>query len=92
MAASVDSVAQTAELKAGLQVGFAMVGEVDADAVSASTGALTGDRGGTTILHGAGFLLDPEGKVNTSLYASGPIGRFTASDVIRKVAFEKRNA
>jgi len=88
VAASVDSVEKVAALKAGLHVGFPMFAEIDAQAVAESTGALiqTGDR---TFLHATAFLLNPEGEVVNSLYSSGPIGRFTGSDILRKVLFER---
>jgi alkyl hydroperoxide reductase subunit AhpC len=88
VAASVDTVEQVADLKAGLRVGFPMFAELDAQAVAESTGAYiqTGDR---TFLHATSFLLDPAGEVVNSLYSSGPIGRFTASEILRKVLFER---
>ncbi len=86
VAASVDSVEQTAELKAGLRVGFPMYAEVDAHAVAESTGAFiqTGDR---TFIHATGFLVRPDGRIATAVYATGPVGRLTPSDVLRIVAF-----
>ena len=88
VAASVDSIENVAALKEGLRVGFPMFAEIDAHAVAASTGAMiqTGDR---TFLHATAFLLNPQGQVVNSLYSSGPIGRFTASDILRKVLFER---
>ena len=85
---SVDSVESVAKLREGLHVGFPMWGELDAPAVSADTGApyQAGDR---EFLHGTGWLLNPDGEIVQSLYSTGPIGRFTASDIIRKVLFEK---
>ncbi len=92
VAASVDSAESTETLKEGLRVGYVkMVSGLDGPAVAAATGASlqTGDR---TFLHATGFLLSPDGKVNTSVYSSGPIGRFTANDIMKKVNFEKRRA
>ncbi len=90
VAGSVDSVEQTAELRTSLRIGFPMYGELDAATVSADTGAAfqTGDR---TNLHGTGWLLNPDGEINTSVYSTGPIGRFTASDIIRKTLFEQKH-
>ena len=64
-----------------------MYAEVDAAAVSAATGAHmhTGEK---TYLHATGFLVDPEGTVINAVYSTGPIGRFTASEILRKVRFE----
>ncbi|NNF53260.1 MAG: hypothetical protein HKN03_02350 [Acidimicrobiales bacterium] len=88
-AASVDPVASVAALKAGLHVGYPMYAEVDPHAVSAATGAFVHD-GDTTYLHATAFLVDPEGRVVNAVYSTGPIGRFTASEVIRKVIFEQQ--
>ena len=86
--ASVVSVDSVAKLRDGLHVGFPMWGELDAPTVSADTGAPYQD-GDKVFLHGTGWLLNPEGEIVQSLYSTGPIGRFTASDIIRKVLFEK---
>ena len=86
---SVDSVEATAALRSGLHVGFPMWGELDAPTVSADTGAPYQD-GDRVFLHGTGWLLNPAGEIVQSLYSTGPIGRFTASDIIRKVTFEQR--
>ena len=88
-AASVDPVASVAALKAGLQVGYPMYGEADAHAISAATGAFV-HNGDETYLHATAFLIDPEGLVINAVYSTGPIGRFTASEVIRKVIFEQQ--
>jgi peroxiredoxin len=88
VAASVDSIEETAKLKEGLRVGFPMYAEVDAAAVAESTGAFmqSGDR---TFLHATGFVLAPDGTIANALYSTGPIGRFTSSDILRKVLFER---
>lgn len=85
---SVDSLESVQRLRAGLHVGYPMWAELDAPQVSADTGAAyqSGDK---TFLHGTGWLLNPAGEIVQSLYSTGPIGRLTASDVIRKVIFER---
>ena len=85
---SVDPADNVAALRSGLHVGFPMWGELDAPTVSADTGAAYQD-GDKVFLHGTGWLLNPDGEIVQSLYSTGPIGRFTASDIIRKVMFEK---
>ncbi|HEU4319701.1 MAG TPA: hypothetical protein VFS66_06430 [Acidimicrobiia bacterium] len=35
-----------------------------------------------------GFLVNPEGTIINAVYSTGPIGRFTASEILRKVRFE----
>ena len=89
VAGSVDSVADTSALAAGLRLGYVkMLAEIDGPQVAESTGAFlqTGDR---TFLHAAGFLLDPDGKIVNAVYSTGPIGRFTANDVMKKIAFDR---
>lgn len=88
VAASVDTVQQTADLKAALRVGFPMYAELDRHAVAESTGAMIYEGEDKQYIHGTGFLVGPDGVVANSLYSSGPIGRFTASDIIRKTLFE----
>lgn len=90
-AASVDPIDNVRSLKEGLRVGFPMYAEVDAAAVSAATGAHmhTGKR---TYLHATGFLVNPEGRIVNAVYSTGPIGRFTASEILRKVRFEMDKA
>jgi peroxiredoxin len=92
VAASVDSVAETAALAEGLRLRYVtMLAELDGPAVAASTGAAiqTGDK---TFLHATGFILDPEAQIVNSVYSSGPIGRFNANDAMKKVIFEQARA
>lgn len=88
VAGSVDPIDKVAKLREGLHVGFNMWGELDAPTVSADTGAPYQD-GDKVFLHGTGWLVNPDGEIVQSLYSSGPIGRLTASDIVRKVLFEK---
>jgi len=92
VAASVDSVADTAALAAGLRLRYVTpLAELDGPAVAEATGAKlqTGER---VFLHAAGFLMDPDGKIVNSVYSSGPIGRFTANDILKKVVAEQARA
>jgi len=89
VAGSVDSVAESADLAAGLRLRKVKVlAELDGPAVAEATGASlqTGER---VFLNATGFLVDPEGRIVNSAYSSGPIGRFTANDVLKKVIFEQ---
>jgi len=89
VAVSVDSVEATAKLFSGMHLRYSKaVCEVDVDAVVAATGAATETRD-HTFLHATGFLLDPTGAINQSCYSTGPIGRLTCSDILKKVAFQK---
>ncbi len=87
-AASVDSIESVAALKAGLHVGYPMYAEIDHHKIAADTGAHK-QTSGREIMHATGFLLEPDGTINTAVYSTGPIGRFTASEIIRKVTFEQ---
>lgn len=92
IAASVDSVEKTASLKDGLRVGYPMFAEVDAAAVAEATGAFMHSDENRTFLHATGFLLTPDGTVSRAVYATGPIGRFTSSDILRTVLFERNRS
>ncbi|MGI9613998.1 MAG: hypothetical protein ACR2QO_13905 [Acidimicrobiales bacterium] len=90
IAGSVDPLDEVQRLNDGLRLRYVqLVGELDGPAVAEATGAAiqTGDR---TFLHATGFLLDPSGAIVNSVYSSGPIGRFTANDIMKKVLFEQR--
>lgn len=92
VAASVDSAEETANLKEGLRLNYVkMASGLDGPAVAEATGASlqTGDR---VFLHATGFLLNPEGSIVQSVYSSGPIGRFTANDILKRVNFAKKQA
>ncbi len=92
VAASTDSVADTASLAEDQRLGYVtMLAELDGAAVAAATGAAlqTGDR---VFLHATGFILDSDGRIVNSVYSSGPIGRFSANDALRKIVFEQARA
>ena len=91
LAASVDSVESVAKLKEGLHVGYPMFAKVDAPALAAATGAHIYEAE-KTYTHATAFLVDPDGLVSNAVYSTGPIGRFTASEVIRKTIFEQAKA
>ena len=88
VAASVDSVEQTAKLKEGLHVGYPMFAEVDAKAFRDATGAFI-QEGERTFLHATGFVLTPAGTISNAVYSTGPIGRLTSSEVLRSVLFQR---
>lgn len=45
-----------------------------------------------SIVQPSEFLLDAAGKVLTSTYSSGPIGRMDAADVIKNINFREKQA
>lgn len=89
IAASVDSVETTAALKDGLRIGYPLYAEVDAAAVAEATGAFMHAGDDRTFLHATGFLLTPDGTISKAVYSTGPIGRFTSSEILRTVLFER---
>lgn len=92
VAASVDSLDKTRDLATGLRIRYVqMLAELDGPAVAKSTGALLQD-GDKPFLHATGFLLGPDGNIVNAVYSSGPIGRFTGSEVLRKTIFEQAKA
>ncbi len=90
VAASVDSVESVAKLREGLHVGYPMYAEVDAAALAEATGASVHIGEDRTFTHATAFLVNPEGIISNAVYSTGPIGRFTASEIIRKTMFEQR--
>ncbi len=66
---------------------------VDPAYISEMTGAFYATEAGEKprpFLHATNFLLSPDGKVNISLYSSGPLGRLVWQDVIQAVQFRKK--
>ena len=58
---------------------------LDLHAVSAATGAFADpDRG---CIHSTDFLLRPDGNLAGAVYSTGPVGRYTAPDVIGLIKY-----
>jgi peroxiredoxin len=87
VAASVDPLdkAKLVADEVGLPVAYGVTRE-QADAI----GAWWEERRG--IVQPAEFLLDRDGKVLSSTYSSGPIGRVDAADVIKHIKFREAQA
>lgn len=81
-AASVDPLDKAEEVAGGLSfpIGYG-VSRDDADKLD----SWWEDR--RSIIQPSEFILDPDGKVLTSTYSSGPIGRFEAGAVVRMLKF-----
>jgi peroxiredoxin len=90
VALSVDDEAATAALVDKLRLPFPVGHGVDADHVSALTGAYVNPQ--PRHLQTTGFVLDPHGKIITAVYSSGAIGRLTAEDVAGLVRYVKSHA
>ncbi len=92
VSASADRVERATELSAGLRLHYVKpLAGLDPLAVSETTGAFV-HRGKHTFLHATGWLLDPSGRIVNACYSTGPIGRLTAIDVLKKVVFEQAMA
>ncbi len=84
IAASVDPLDRAREVAEGLSFPVAWgVTRAQADMI----GAWWDER--RAIVQPAEFLLDAKGKVVSSTYSSGPIGRVEAADVIRLIQFRE---
>jgi peroxiredoxin len=82
VAASVDPLDKAKEVAAELPFPVAYgVTREQADAI----GAWWEERRG--IIQPAEFMLDAQGKVRSSTYSSGPIGRVDAADVVKLINF-----
>lgn len=87
VAATVDPLDKAKEVAAELPFPVAYgVTRAQADAV----GAWWEDR--RSIIQPSEFVLDASGKVISSTYSSGPIGRVDAADVIKLINFRERQA
>lgn len=77
---SVDDEATTRELIEKHQLTFPVGHSADARQISEVTGAFVNPD--PVFLQATGFVLDPDGKVLTSVYSSGAIGRLTPEDTM----------
>ena len=87
VAASVDPLDKAREVAADLSfpVGYGVT-----RAMADQLGSWWEDR--RSIVQPSEFLVDTAGKVRTSTYSSGPIGRMDPADVIRLVTFYDKQA
>ncbi len=95
IAASTDPEDEALQSIEASQVNFPVGYSVNEARISELTGALyQPDASGKPrpYLHTTNFLLGPEGKVNISVYSSGPLGRLVWQDVIQAVKHRKKMA
>lgn len=87
VAASVDPLDKAREVAAGLSypIGYGVTREM-ADRI----GAWWEDR--RSIIQPSEFVLDAAGKVRSSTYSSGPIGRIEPADVVSLINFYEKQA
>jgi len=85
LAASVDNEQDARRMVQETGVTFPVAYGLDPERMSELTGAFWETR--RRILHATGFLIKPDGTLAHAVYASGPIGRYSASDVIKNFKF-----
>src|SRR5262249_43800933 len=85
VALSVDNNGEAATLVEKHRLNFPVGYRVDADKISAATGAYVNDS--PRYLQSTGFVLDPAGKVITAVYSSGAIGRLVPEDLMGFVGY-----
>lgn len=90
LALSVDNRTDAATLVERHRLNFPVGYRVDADKISALTGAYVNDA--PRYLQSTGFVLDPIGTVITAVYSSGAIGRLVPEDVMGFVRYVKSKA
>ena len=93
VAASTDPEEEALQSIEAGKVNFPVGHSLDPARISEATGAFYAPEAGDkprTFLHATNFLLSPDGKVNISLYSSGPLGRLVWQDVIQAVQFRKQ--
>jgi peroxiredoxin len=84
LAASADKLTDALTTVSRQQLAFPAVYGLDAEKVAGATGAFYDREKG--YLHATGFTLAPDGTVAAAVYSTGPLGRYTASDVIRWIS------
>ena len=43
-------------------------------------------------IHATGFIIKPDGVIEEAVYSTGPIGRFTAADILRLMDIRSKKA
>ena len=89
VALSVDDEATTADLVAKHHLRFPVGYGADARKVAEATDAFVDED--SLFLQSTGSVLDPEGRVQVSVYSSGAIGRLVPDDVIGFVRYNQEH-
>jgi peroxiredoxin len=84
VALSADDEANARRMKDELKLTFPIVHGLDAEAVAKSVGAYYEPQ--KKFLQATGFILRPERMLHAACYATGPVGRLTATDTIATIA------
>jgi len=85
MAASSDSMEDARKMKGEDKLSFIVGGELNAREVSAKVGAFFEAK--RNHVQPTDFIVDPEGKIASATYSTGPIGRLTASDTLGLIVY-----
>lgn len=85
IACSIDSIEDARKTSDNHNLTFPVAYGIDAVKFSDLTGAFYNKEKG--YLHGAGFILNPEGKVAGAVYSTNPIGRYTAKECLSMIDF-----
>ena len=87
MAASVDPVEKAEETIQNLGITYLVAYGLNPEGISKATGAYF--EGEKKFLHATGFIIGPDNRIVVACYSTGPIGRFTAKDVLSLIRFYK---
>ncbi len=95
IAASTDPEEEALQTIEASKVSFPMGHSLDEVRISELTGAMYQPEAvekPRPYLNTTNFLLDPGGRVNISVYSSGPLGRLVWQDIIQAVQHRKKRA
>jgi peroxiredoxin len=84
VAASADKLSDALATVSRHQLSFPVVHGLDAGEFAEQTGAFFDREKG--FLHASEFILAPDGKLAAAVYSTGPLGRFSAKDVLGWIA------
>ena len=87
VAASVDSLEKAKETVQKGGITFPVAYGLDPEGISKTTGAYY--EAEKKFLHATGFIIGPDNTLVVACYSTGPIGRFTAKDVLSLIRFYK---
>lgn len=87
VAASVDPVEKAEETIQKLGITYPVAYGLDPKEFSKTTGAYY--EGEKKFLHATGVIIGPDNTLVVACYSTGPIGRFTAKDVLNLIKFYK---
>ena len=87
MAASVDAVEKAKETVEKVGIIYPVAYGLDPEEVAGKTGAYFDAE--KRFLHAAGFVIGPDNRIVVACFSTGPIGRFTAIDVLNLIRFYK---